>query len=59
VRVAFDAALRSPQSAGCVSSPPAGEFRRRSKHRLLEVQARLLGQHLLGEIAELPAVEPR
>jgi CRISPR-associated protein Cas1 len=27
--------------------------------RLLEVQARLLGRHLLGEIAELPAIEPR
>jgi CRISPR-associated protein Cas1 len=27
--------------------------------RLLEVQARLLGRHLMGEIAELPAVEPR
>jgi CRISPR-associated endonuclease Cas1 len=28
-------------------------------HRLLEVQARLLGRHLMGEIPELPAVEPR
>jgi CRISPR-associated endonuclease Cas1/CRISPR-associated protein Cas4 len=27
--------------------------------RLLEVQARLLGRHLTGEIAELPAIEPR
>ncbi len=27
--------------------------------RLLEVQARLLGRHLLGEIAELPPIEPR
>jgi CRISPR-associated protein Cas1 len=30
-----------------------------SYRRLLEVQARLLGRHLLGEIAELPAIEPR
>jgi CRISPR-associated protein Cas1 len=30
-----------------------------SYRRLLEVQARLLGRHLLGEIAELPVVEPR
>jgi CRISPR-associated protein Cas1 len=27
--------------------------------RLLEVQARLLGRHLMGEIAEFPAIEPR
>jgi len=27
--------------------------------RLLELQARLLGRHLMGEIPELPAVEPR
>jgi CRISP-associated protein Cas1 len=27
--------------------------------RLLEVQARLLGRHLAGEIPELPAIEPR
>jgi CRISPR-associated protein Cas1 len=27
--------------------------------RLLEVQARLLGRHLMGEIAELPAIEAR
>jgi CRISPR-associated endonuclease Cas1/CRISPR-associated protein Cas4 len=32
---------------------------RLSWRRLLEVQARLLGRHLLGEIPELPAVEPR
>jgi CRISPR-associated endonuclease Cas1 len=32
---------------------------RLSYRRLLEVQARLLGRHLLGEIPELPAVEPR
>jgi CRISPR-associated protein Cas1 len=30
-----------------------------SYRRLLEVQARLLGRHLLGEIAELPAIDPR
>lgn len=30
-----------------------------SYRRLLEVQARLFGRHLLGEIPELPAVEPR
>jgi CRISPR-associated endonuclease Cas1/CRISPR-associated protein Cas4 len=30
-----------------------------SWRRLLEVQARLLGRHLAGEIPELPAVEPR
>lgn len=30
-----------------------------SWRRLLEVQARLLGRHLLGEIPELPPVEPR
>jgi CRISPR/Cas system-associated endonuclease Cas1 len=30
-----------------------------SYRRLLEVQARLLGRHLLGEISELRAVEPR
>jgi CRISPR-associated endonuclease Cas1 len=30
-----------------------------SYRRLLEVQARLLGRHLAGEIPELPAVEPR
>jgi len=30
-----------------------------SYRRLLEVQARLLGRHLMGEIPELPAVEPR
>jgi CRISPR-associated protein Cas4 len=32
---------------------------RLSHRRLLEVQARLLGRHLMGEIAELPAIEPR
>jgi CRISPR-associated endonuclease Cas1 len=32
---------------------------RLSYRRLLEIQARLLGRHLLGEIPELPAVEPR
>lgn len=32
---------------------------RLSYRRLLEVQARLLGRHLAGEIAELPPVEPR
>ena len=32
---------------------------RLSYRRLIEVQARLLGRHLLGEIAELPAIEPR
>ncbi len=32
---------------------------RLSYRRVLEVQARLLGRHLLGEIPELPAVEPR
>jgi CRISPR-associated protein Cas1 len=32
---------------------------RLSYRRLLEVQARLLGRHLLGEIAELPPIEPR
>jgi CRISP-associated protein Cas1 len=32
---------------------------RLSYRRLLEVQARLLGRHLSGEIPELPAVEPR
>jgi CRISP-associated protein Cas1 len=32
---------------------------RLSYRRLLEVQARLLGRHLMGEIPELPAVEPR
>jgi CRISPR-associated endonuclease Cas1 len=32
---------------------------RLSYRRLLEVQARLLGRHLTGEIAELPAIEPR
>jgi CRISPR-associated endonuclease Cas1 len=32
---------------------------RLSYRRLLEVQARLLGRHLSGEIAELPAIEPR
>jgi CRISPR-associated endonuclease Cas1 len=32
---------------------------RLSYRRLLEVQARLLGRHLMGEIAELPAIEPR
>ncbi len=32
---------------------------RLSYRRLLEVQARLLGRHLLGEIDELPAIEPR
>jgi CRISPR-associated endonuclease Cas1/CRISPR-associated protein Cas4 len=32
---------------------------RLSYRRLLEVQARLLGRYLLGEIPELPAVEPR
>ncbi|MGE3783915.1 MAG: CRISPR-associated endonuclease Cas1 [Alphaproteobacteria bacterium] len=32
---------------------------RLSYRRLLELQARLLGRHLLGEIPELPAVEPR
>jgi CRISP-associated protein Cas1 len=30
-----------------------------SYRRLLEVQARLLGRHLAGEIPDLPAVEPR
>jgi CRISP-associated protein Cas1 len=30
-----------------------------SWRRVLEVQARLLGRHLLGEIPELPPVEPR
>jgi CRISPR/Cas system-associated endonuclease Cas1 len=30
-----------------------------SCRRLLEVQARLLGRHLAGEIPDLPAVEPR
>jgi CRISP-associated protein Cas1 len=30
-----------------------------SYRRLLDVQGRLLGRHLLGEIPELPAVEPR
>jgi CRISPR-associated endonuclease Cas1/CRISPR-associated protein Cas4 len=32
---------------------------RLSYHRLLEVQARLLGRHLMGEITDLPAIEPR
>ena len=32
---------------------------RLSYRRLLEVQARLLGRHLMDEIAELPAIEPR
>jgi CRISPR-associated endonuclease Cas1/CRISPR-associated protein Cas4 len=32
---------------------------RLSYRRLLEVHARLLGRHLLGEIPELPPVEPR
>jgi CRISPR-associated endonuclease Cas1 len=32
---------------------------RMSWRRILEVQARLLGRHLLGEIPDLPAVEPR
>jgi len=32
---------------------------RLSYRRLLEVQARLLGRHLMGEIAELLAIEPR
>ena len=32
---------------------------RLSYRRLFEVQARLLGRHLMGEIAELPAIEPR
>jgi CRISPR-associated protein Cas1 len=32
---------------------------RLSYQRLLEVQARLLGRHLSGEIADYPAVEPR
>jgi CRISPR-associated endonuclease Cas1 len=32
---------------------------RLSYRRLLDVQGRLLGRHLLGEIPELPAVEPR
>jgi CRISPR-associated endonuclease Cas1/CRISPR-associated protein Cas4 len=32
---------------------------RLSYRRLLEVQARLLGRHLMGEIPELPPVEPR
>lgn len=32
---------------------------RLSYRRLLEVHARLLGRHLLGEIPELPAIEPR
>jgi CRISPR-associated endonuclease Cas1/CRISPR-associated protein Cas4 len=32
---------------------------RLSYRRLLEVQARLLGRHLTGEIPELPPVEPR
>ena len=32
---------------------------RLSYHRLLEVQARLLGRHLMGEIPEFPVVEPR
>jgi CRISPR-associated protein Cas4 len=32
---------------------------RLSYRRLLEVQARLLGRHLMGEITELPAIEPR
>jgi CRISPR-associated endonuclease Cas1 len=32
---------------------------RLSYRRLLEVQARLLGRHLMGEIPDLPAVEPR
>lgn len=32
---------------------------RLSYRRLLEVHARLLGRHLMGEIAELPPVEPR
>jgi len=32
---------------------------RLSYRRLLEVQTRLLGRHLMGEIAELPAIEPR
>jgi CRISPR-associated protein Cas1 len=32
---------------------------RLSYRRLLEVQARLLGRHLMGEIAEFPAIEPR
>jgi CRISPR/Cas system-associated endonuclease Cas1 len=32
---------------------------RLSYRRVLEVQARLLGRHLLDEIPELPAVEPR
>ena len=32
---------------------------RLSYRRLLEVQARLLGRHLMGEIPEFPAVEPR
>jgi CRISPR-associated endonuclease Cas1/CRISPR-associated protein Cas4 len=30
-----------------------------SYRRLLEIHARLLGRHLLGEIAELPPIEPR
>ena len=30
-----------------------------SYRRLLEVQARLLGRHLMGEVAELPPIEPR
>jgi CRISPR-associated endonuclease Cas1/CRISPR-associated protein Cas4 len=32
---------------------------RLSYRRVLEVQARLLGRHLMGEIPELPSVEPR
>ncbi len=32
---------------------------RLSYRRLLEIHARLLGRHLMGEIAELPPVEPR
>jgi CRISP-associated protein Cas1 len=32
---------------------------RLSYRRLLEVQARLLGRHLMGEIPDLPPVEPR
>jgi CRISPR-associated endonuclease Cas1 len=32
---------------------------RLSYRRLLEVQARLLGRHLMGEIPALPMVEPR
>ena len=32
---------------------------RLSYRRLLEVQVRLLGRHLMGEIPEFPVVEPR